>query len=374
MNKTDGNASEKPGKNHGELSELYVFLSALNEGRIYEADENLDRIDDLFYTINRILGGSNAEGLSYVICDEGQRVEIRKGQELVGAINKQQIIEETLYIGDALGKPAESGVIDLELDAVKHLFHMDGVNVNSRSKVDMTLELYDYHIGTTQVLPFSIKSFVGGEPTLINSSKLTNFTYRIQGNLTDSDVEEINSMIVMKNGKPKADIFGRTRAILDKGCELVFESTSPEYDGNLRAIDSALPEIIGEMLLQRFKSGTSKISELVDILSEENPIGYVGPQEFYRIKISRLLMDSFMGMVPSKVWDGRASVHGGYIVVKPDKEIVCYHLSNRDKFEDYLYGRAHLDSYGVSRSKYASIEKDDVGLIYRLNLSVRLSN
>ena len=111
----------------------------------------------------------------------------------------------------------------------------------------------------------------------------------------------------------------------------------------------------------------------MDHLAGKNPIGYVGEQEFYRIKISRLLVESFMGMVPSKLWNGYASVHGGYIVVKDNGEIVCYHLSNRNLFEDYLLKHSFLDSYSTSRSQYASVEKDEKGLTFKLNLSIRMN-
>ncbi|WP_423740652.1 HpaII family restriction endonuclease, partial [Enterococcus cecorum] len=35
--------------NKGEWSELYVFFSALAEGKIYAADENLQKIENTFY-------------------------------------------------------------------------------------------------------------------------------------------------------------------------------------------------------------------------------------------------------------------------------------------------------------------------------------
>ena len=37
--------------NKGEWAELYVFLKALSEGKIYAADADLNKIPDLFYMI-----------------------------------------------------------------------------------------------------------------------------------------------------------------------------------------------------------------------------------------------------------------------------------------------------------------------------------
>ena len=67
-------------------------------------------------------------------------------------------------------------------------------------------------------------------------------------------------------------------------------------------------------------------------------------------------------------------IHGGYIIVTADKEVLIYSLSNREMFERYLFNVAYLDNHGVSRAHYASIERDNRGLIFKLNLSIRMKN
>ena len=37
--------------NKGEWAELFVFLRALSDGKIYAADENLEKAEELFYVI-----------------------------------------------------------------------------------------------------------------------------------------------------------------------------------------------------------------------------------------------------------------------------------------------------------------------------------
>ena len=37
--------------NKGEWAELFVFLKALSDGKIYAADEKLEKIEELFYVI-----------------------------------------------------------------------------------------------------------------------------------------------------------------------------------------------------------------------------------------------------------------------------------------------------------------------------------
>lgn len=40
-----------------------------------------------------------------------------------------------------------------------------------------------------------------------------------------------------------------------------------------------------------------------------------------------------LGMMPSKVWTGELDATGGYLVVKDNGEILCYHIYNRNEFE-----------------------------------------
>lgn len=91
-----------------------------------------------------------------------------------------------------------------------------------------------------------------------------------------------------------------------------------------------------------------------------------------RIKLSRLLMDSFMGMSPCKAWDGRASVHGGCLIAKPDKEIACFHLNNRNKFEDRLFNRTFLDAPSTTRHGFGEVFEEDGGSYFKINRSVRM--
>ncbi|RJU30039.1 HpaII family restriction endonuclease [Bacteroides sp. CF01-10NS] len=63
----------------------------------------------------------------------------------------------------------------------------------------------------------------------------------------------------------------------------------------------------------------------------------------------------------------------GYLVVKKDGEILCYHFYDRNRFEDYLFSNAYLERSSTSRHEYASIIKENDGtLSFKLNFQVRL--
>lgn len=365
----------KPGKNKGEISEFYVFLTSLRDGKIFAADDNLNIVEDLYYTVNKVLMVNKDDVThKYIISDKDGRVQVEEGSTTIGYIDHETISDDASLILEELKKPTEGGVLDIDTTSLMAKYHLDRINANSRTKADITLEICDPYSGTIQRLPFSIKSFMGGNPTLLNSSGSTNLTYRIEGNLSDEDVEYINSLVT-RDERKAVDIKSRIDCIYSKGCRLVFEKVDNEtFEGNLRVIDSKLPEIVAEMLLARYRFDKKYISENTEYVSKMNPMNYRGPHKFYKAKVRNLLMASFTGMVPGKEWDGTDAVHGGYIVVRKDGSVVCYHLYNRDEFESYLFNRTYFETGSATRHRYATVERDEKGLYFKLNLAIRMDN
>ena len=53
--------------NKGEWSEAYVLLKLLADGKLYAADENLDKIENIFYPIIKILRNEIDKKREYVL-------------------------------------------------------------------------------------------------------------------------------------------------------------------------------------------------------------------------------------------------------------------------------------------------------------------
>lgn len=105
-----------------------------------------------------------------------------------------------------------------------------------------------------------------------------------------------------------------------------------------------------------------------------NPFGFEGKDvvAFYEHKMKVLLLDAALGMTPAKEWTGRYDANGGYLVVRKDGEIVCYHFYNRNDVEDYLYDNTRFERASRSRYNFGSVFRGQNGHIYiRLNLQVR---
>jgi type II restriction enzyme len=155
---------------------------------------------------------------------------------------------------------------------------------------------------------------------------------------------------------------------------LSFEKTSNKtFSNNIVLIDSLLHQVLAGMVLEFFSGDLSKTSDLLSHIEALNPLGFDTSSQhpFYKYKLKRLYTDIALGMMPSKVWDGHYDATGGYLIVKDDGEIVCYHIYNRNEFESYLIKNTKFETASSSRHEFGSIYQD-AGILYiNLNLQIR---
>ena len=90
-------------------------------------------------------------------------------------------------------------------------------------------------------------------------------------------------------------------------------------------------------------------------------------------KVKNFLKIVAIGMVPQPPWNDRLSAYGGYIVVRDDGKLVCYHLYNEDAFKDYLFNNTKFDTPSCSRHKFGSIYEERGSLFINLNLQIRFN-
>ena len=243
------------------------------------------------------------------------------------------------------------------------------LKADSTKKTDITIVVHDQRTNQQPVLGFSIKSQLGSPATLLNAGKTTNFIFEITNlNISNQEIEKINSI------SSRSKIMDRISAIKSKGGEFNFISTEKSiFSNNLILIDSKLPELLSNLVFQFYTSKSSKILDLVNRLNELNPLNYdeTDSHKFYDYKVKRFLTDIALGMMPSKVWSGEYEATGGYLVVKEDGDILCYHIYNRNEFEDYLFNNTKLDTASSSRHGFGSIYKLMDKLYFNLNLQIR---
>ena len=242
------------------------------------------------------------------------------------------------------------------------------IKAPSQDKADIHIVIHDLRTNMTPLLGFSIKSQLGSASTLLNPGLPTNITYKVVGgDMKDQELGEINAI---------EDHLPRMQALLDKGYKLeYFEIAHQTFKNNLLFLDMCMPELIARCLVLGSMPdlGTST-KEIVEKIAEENPFGYTGSNVigFYEHKIKVLLLDTALGMTSAKEWNGHYDANGGYLVVKSDGDIVCYHFYNKNDVEDYLYNNTRFDRASRTRYDFGSLYRGEDGEVYmKLNLQIR---
>lgn len=352
--------------NKGEWSEIYTLLKVIADKQLFAGNSNLNKIEYLIFPIIKVLRDESNGTFEFGY--ENDLVVVKNNAEefRIPIICFQ---EQAHFLLTKLKEKTSATFLIPEVETFINSFNSHSLKAKSSVKSDIRIVIHDQRTGTTPELGFSIKSQLGGASTLLNAGRTTNFVYKINKlNLTDNQISEVNAI------NTRSKIKDRIEKIKELNGKLQFEKPeSSVFENNLVLIDSALPSIISEILLLFFTSNHSKTSDLVSEISIKNPLGYnlENNHPFYSYKIKRFLTDVALGMMPSKVWTGELDATGGYLVVKENGEVLCYHIYNRNEFEDYLFTNTKLETASSSRHEFGTVYKENGQLYFNLNLQIR---
>lgn len=361
--------------NKGEWSELYTFFRLLRDGRIFAADANANRIENMFFPIMKIYR-EDIEN-SHLSFETGEKIRIYKNNELIDEyeLSEMECASSLLYHGIIERNSSDEGAYEIQgVEALMDKMHITKVKAPSKDKSDISMRIHDIQTGFESDVGFSIKSDIGSLPTLLNSGLNTNIEYEITG----FDDEKMNRINSINKSTSKSYMKDRIHELFNIAESVKFlKIVDDTFETNLMMIDSMFPEIYGEFILNHYRhmdDGVNNCVDLCNLLEESNPLGIRNPKVFYRYKIKKLLCASALGMTPGKLWNGLDDASGGYIIVKKDGDILCFHLYNRNFFEDYLLNNTKIDRPSASRYDYAYVYKYDNRYFIRLNAQIRFKN
>ena len=351
--------------NKGEWSEIYALFKLLGDKQLFAGDADLNKVEELFYPIIKIIRNESGGNFEYALNDD--LVIISGGEEEL-RIPVSTFIDQSVIL---LAKIKEStGAFSIpEIEEFMTAVNCHTLKAKSTSKTDIRIVIHDQRINQTAELGFSIKSQLGGEATLLNAGKTTNFIYKLDDfDPTAEEISEINEI------DTRSKIKDRIAAINGKGGNLTFTTLEQNiFKNNLVLIDSLLPNILAEIIKTFFTSNLSTTEDLTANINQINPLNYDTQfaHTFYDYKIKRFLTDVALGMTPSKVWTGIYDATGGYLIVKENGDVLCYHIYNRNQFEDYLFANTKLDTASSSRHEFGKIYAENGQLFFKLNLQIR---
>lgn len=351
--------------NKGEWSEIYALLKLLSDGKLYVGDANLNRIENLFYPILQII--RNESGNNYEYDLTGDLVFIN-GENSRFSVPILTFKKNASIVLDNI-KKAKGTFRIKELEEFLTKINCVNLTAKSTKKTDIVVVIHDIKLNQKAELGFSVKSQLGSESTLLNAGRTTNFVFEILNcNLSKKEISEINSI----NSRSK--VKDRLNTIKQKGGKIKFQNLENSvFQNNLILIDSLLPNMLSEIVLTFYTSSLNSVNNLIEDIDSRNTLKYDKQHQhsFYKYKMKKFLTEAALGMMPSKVWSGEYDATGGYLVIKEDGEILCYHVYNRNRFEDYLFHNTKLETASTTKHGFGVVYKVGEKLFINLNLQIR---
>ena len=200
---------------------------------------------------------------------------------------------------------------------------------------------------------------------LLESNKdASNFIFKIEG-INDSQMRHINSLDKFKQ---KFDY------IREIGGLWSFSKISGEtLRNNLIMLDLGMGRIVADCMEKYYTGQGSEVASTCRKVAQEDPLHINSPegQPMYAYKIKQFLLAFALGMTVSSPWDGSFNANGGYIVVKEDGDVVCYHFFDRNDLEEYLFNNTKFDTPSTTRHEFGEIYKIKDSYFIKLNLQIR---
>ncbi|MCL1900829.1 MAG: HpaII family restriction endonuclease [Firmicutes bacterium] len=367
--------------NRGEWAELYVLFKLLGEGRIYAADETLNRNPDSYLDIIKIIREEVRNCL--IEYNTGTIVEIKLGNETIVSIPAEEFLRNAEILlqtictseGRSFDVLSETNEFRERALVLKHKSPSRGYYDGFGGKNDIIMQIRERAL--TYIAGFSIKSKYKHASTLFNASKASSIAFELV-NLTSIQMNEINSLLTNDGGKDKE---ARIKYIKDNNIDFTFSHFNKTlrydysvFEENLRLANGReLIETLPYFLKVHYFNNCNKVSDIVAWLITENPLNSRNPEALYCRLIKEFLYVSFAGMTPATPWNGTAVVNGGYIIAKDDGEVLAYHTRDIESFKSFLFNSTKIDRPAASsrRCNYAHVYQENDRYYFDLNFQIR---
>ena len=352
--------------NRGEWSEFYGVLFLLVRPEMVIVDSNLNPINRLVHIVKEVILDSRYQ-LKYSINDETGEIYVYADENYIRSFSVDEIEHERARLLDAIiNHVASDGAFEIpEIDSfVDEMTSGVSFKAGSWHKHDLSINSLDTISNNVVNLKYSVKSSLGSPATILNASQNTNFKYK----LLNFPVEYIDAV---NNIETRTKLLDRIAAIRNiPGVDIQFDSVvSPEFDFNLRMIDTNLPEYLANALLYSYEYNNKILKE---IFCQANP--FLDERIALR-KLGDFLNGISFGFVPGTRWNGVYSVNGGLIIVKANGSVVVLDLVYfPQEVANYIINESKLDSPSTHRYHMLELFEENGEVFFTLNLQVRYKN
>jgi len=345
--------------NKGEWAELYTLVKLLLDNAVPSLDKNLNPIPGKLFRFLELMRQDDGAVLRFVPYDSPWPGKPSEG--LPARSDLADVLEAFWNeITTASGASFESH----QGQKLMRALGIKRVKARSSEKVDLYGRLAGLMGSEDSQLGFSIKSQLGSNPTLVNASRQTTFIYSVVDGSVD--VDKINAI---DRGSKIQD---RIKAIYASGARLVFdEMYSDVFKCNLDLIESNLKTNLADLLVVSYLTDNKAISDAIKALGERSVDPTLPKRLNYQLK--NFLRAAALGMVPGTEWDGDLTAYGGYLIVKADGTIGCFHLQKDDEFKEYLLNHTKFDtpSGEAKRGSFGDLFRNSDEIKFSLKMQIR---
>lgn len=359
--------------NIGEWSELYTLFKLLADGKLYAADANTNKIPTIYYDVLKVLRSEKDSKLEYSRDIDVKVINAETG-DVICSIPIRSFIEQTDKLllrmkqeieNQKRKKKDSDGSFELpEVWSFAESIKCKSLKAKSQDKADIHLMVHDIMSGRDDTFGFSIKSQLGSPSTLFNASGATNFTYYITGHMLSADeITKFNSFRLFKQ---------KFEYLHSLGADIEFDSTDNNiFDFNLKMVTSEMTEVFAHMIKSYYEGKANTISDLTEIAAKSGIVNTLDNSVYLKHKLKNLLTNIALGMVPNKLWTGDYEATGGYIIVKDDGDVVCYHIYNHNAFMNYMFDNTRFDTPSQSKHGFGKIYEENGWQKLKLNVQIR---
>lgn len=220
---------------------------------------------------------------------------------------------------------------------------------------------------------FNVRSRLGAMNPLLDGGRAANLKLEQGGiKFATPTVSKINALPESQN-----EVAERMLMIERLGGVLKYSDVADRvFRSNLLMIDLHFPRVLAEMIRIMHLDNIARISELTELIKQMNPLKIkdelINKHGFYEFKVKQFLMTLALGMRPAKIYNGQDSAVEGIFLVDGSGEVFCYHKSEKQVMEDFLFLNTRLEKGSLDKDKYGFLEKENGAYYFKLNAKIGL--
>ncbi|MBP6065669.1 HpaII family restriction endonuclease [Bacteroides sp.] len=356
-----------------EWSELYTFLRLLADGEVALGTPQGKRNEERAWPIAMIQREEYDGTRQYILAEEG--VSIRhKDEPLLPAMPREQLDKVAQLILAAIKASTEDVVASPpEVEAFLNEFRIYDLEAVTEDRTDLSIAFW--HVDAPLV-GFSVRSKLSGMNPLLDGGRTANLKFEQTGvKFSTPAVSNINASSASALATEVAD---RMMMIERLGGGLKYADVADRvFRCNLLMIDLHFPRLLAEMVRTMHLESIVKVSELTKLMRETNPLKIkeelIEKHGYYEFKVKQFLMTLALGMRPAKIYNGTDSAIEGMLILDGSGEVICYHKSEKQVFEEFLFLNSRFEKGSVEKDKYGFLEKENGVYYFKLNAKIGLA-